>query len=183
MTGHVSVASNSYGAVMDAIANTGPLAVSVDAGAWHDYETGIFDGGNHTNPDLGACVRARASHAWRSIDPALRAALRRTALSLTLTPSFPCTQTCMLPDHLVQMVGYGTATAEEGGGDYFLIRNSWTPLWGEDGYIRLARSSSPSCGTDLTPLDGNGCTGGPPTVEVCGQSGVLYDCVYPTVVQ
>jgi cathepsin L len=89
----------------------------------------------------------------------------------------------MLPDHLVQMVGYGTATAEEGGGDYFLIRNSWTPLWGEDGYIRLARSATPSCGTDVTPLDGNGCTGGPPTVEVCGQSGVLYDGVYPTVVQ
>ena len=80
------------------------------------------------------------------------------------------------------MVGYGTAPAAEGGGDYFLIRNSWTPGWGEDGYIRLARSANASCGVDVTPLDGNGCTGGPPSVEVCGQSGILYDAVYPTVV-
>ena len=45
VNGHVSVTSNSYNAVIDAVANIGPLAVSVDAGAWHDYESGVFDGG------------------------------------------------------------------------------------------------------------------------------------------
>eukprot|EP01047_Picozoa_sp_COSAG01_P047951 COSAG01_NODE_4628_length_4864_cov_36.015530_3_plen_63_part_00 len=59
------------------------------------------------------------------------------------------------------------------------MRNSWTPLWGEGGYIRLGRSSQPDCGTDTAPLDGNGCKGGPATVRVCGESGVLYDGVYP----
>ena len=135
VTGHVAVMGNSYPAVMNAIATKGPLAVTVDAGAWHDYESGVFDGGNATNPDL---------------------------------------------DHLVQMVGYGTDA--DTGADYFLIRNSWTPGWGEDGYIRLARSVNASCGVDITPLDGDGCAGGPATVEVCGQSGVLFDAVYPIVV-
>ena len=37
------------------------------------------------------------------------------------------------------------------------------------------------CGIDVNPLDGNGCKGGPPTVKVCGQNGVLYDAVYPLV--
>ena len=82
-------------------------------------------------------------------------------------------------DHLVQLIGYGTD--ENTGQDYWLIRNSWTPLWGMNGTIRLLREASPSCGMDLNPLDGNGCKGGPPQVQVCGQSGVLYDGVYPTV--
>lgn len=133
VTGHVSLPANSYSAVMRAVATIGPLAVSVDAGAWHDYEEGIFDGGNHTNPDL---------------------------------------------DHLVQLVGYGT----EKGKDYWLIRNSWNPTWGERGYIRLARTrGGTDCGVDVTPLDGNGCKGGPATVKVCGQNGVLFDGVYPLV--
>ena len=77
----------------------------------------------------------------------------------------------------MQLVGYGT----ESGEDYWLVRNSWTTLWGEAGYIKLARTASPRCGVDTAPLDGNGCKGGPPTVRVCGQSGVLYDGVYPLV--
>jgi len=39
-------------------------------------------------------------------------------------------------DHVVTAVGYGN----ENGTDYFLIRNSWGPEWGEDGYIRIAAS-------------------------------------------
>ena len=35
----------------------GPMAVSVDAGAWHDYESGVFDGGNQTNPALDHLVQ------------------------------------------------------------------------------------------------------------------------------
>ena len=84
----------------------------------------------------------------------------------------------ILAFHLVQLVGYGT---DDVLGDYFIVRNSWTPLWGEEGYIRLKRSASPSCGIDLKPEDGDGCKGGPPTVKVCGQSGVLYDGAYPLV--
>lgn len=125
VSGFVSLPTNSEEAIMDAVASQGPLAVSVDAGAWHDYESGIFDGGNATNPAL---------------------------------------------DHLVQMVGFGSEPA----GDYFLIRNSWTPLWGDAGYIKLRRygPDDPHCGLDVDPLDGNGCKGGPPTVKVCGQNGV-----------
>ena len=38
-------------------------------------------------------------------------------------------------DHAVAVVGYGTA----GGVDYWLIKNSWGPGWGEAGFIRLKR--------------------------------------------
>merc|ERR1711892_834974 len=53
--------------------------------------------------------------------------------------------------------------------------------WGEDGYIRLQRQSTPECGTDSTPMDGTACAGGPGNDEqhVCGQCGVLFDVSYP----
>jgi C1A family cysteine protease len=38
-------------------------------------------------------------------------------------------------DHGVALVGYGT----ESGSDYWLVRNSWGPGWGESGYVKLAR--------------------------------------------
>merc|ERR1712210_336077 len=42
-------------------------------------------------------------------------------------------------NHAVQLVGYGTDEAE---GDYWIVRNSWGPNWGEGGYIRLQRQAA-----------------------------------------
>jgi len=93
-----------------------------------------------------------------------------------------CNQTNPDLDHAVQLVGYGT---DDKLGPYWIVRNSWTPSWGEAGYIRLRREpdNAVRCGTDLTPGDGDGCSGGPPTEKVCGSCGLLYDAVYPVVSQ
>jgi len=56
-------------------------------------------------------------------------------------------------NHAVVLMGYG----EDENGAYWLIRNSWGPEWGEQGYIRLAREKDVTCGMDSTPLDGVGC--------------------------
>jgi len=56
-------------------------------------------------------------------------------------------------DHGVLAVGYGT---DEGEGDYYLVKNSWGDLWGDGGYIKLARDTSQNeddgkCGILLSP--------------------------------
>jgi len=89
-----------------------------------------------------------------------------------------CNQTNPGIDHAVQLVGFGKDPQH---GDYWLVRNSWSPVWGESGYIRLRMSSSLECGTDLNPSDGTGCKGGPPTQRVCGTCGILFDNSYPIV--
>jgi cathepsin L len=86
-------------------------------------------------------------------------------------------------NHAVVLMGYGTD--DDTGDDYWLVRNSWSPLWGEAGYIRLFREDPASldhdpCAMDITPGDGDACkydnNGNPieplPHQKVCGTSAV-----------
>lgn len=90
-------------------------------------------------------------------------------------------------NHLVVLEGYGTDPNTQE--DYWLVRNSWGPLWGEKGYIRLKRSTD--CGMDVTPADGIACTLDPntgedvvpPNQEICGTSGILFDTHIPVGVR
>jgi cathepsin L len=134
LSNFVDLPGNQYDAVVQALAQKGPLSISVDASSWSDYETGIYNGCNQSYPDI---------------------------------------------DHAVQLVGYGFE--HNSNHEFWIVRNSWAPTWGEDGYIRLYKSSELNCGTDITPSDGSGCLNGPPNVTVCGTCGLLYEPAYPVI--
>ena len=60
-------------------------------------------------------------------------------------------------DHGVLVVGYGS----ENSNDYYLVKNSWGPTWGEGGYIKLGR--------------------GPQYNDGQGQCGILLEASYPLI--
>ena len=72
-------------------------------------------------------------------------------------------------DHAVQLVGYGYD--KELDQNYWIVRNSWSTLWGEDGFIRLWRAKAGE------PEPCSPASYGP----VCGTSGILSDIAYPIV--
>jgi cathepsin L len=49
-----------------------------------------------------------------------------------------CARRCEEMNHAVLLVGYGTDA--EINADFWLIKNSYGPNWGEDGYIRIVRN-------------------------------------------
>ena len=52
-------------------------------------------------------------------------------------------------DHAVTVVGWGT----EGSTDYWIVKNSWSTTWGEDGYVRLAiQDGIGVCGVQQDPV-------------------------------
>lgn len=89
-----------------------------------------------------------------------------------------CNQTHPDINHGVQLVGYGTD--EEGGLDYWIVRNSWGPTFGEGGFFRLLRHTDKQvCGTDITVEHGIACEGETKPQKVCGTCGVLFDVRAP----
>ncbi|KAK9815144.1 hypothetical protein WJX73_008694 [Symbiochloris irregularis] len=53
-------------------------------------------------------------------------------------------------DHAVLVVGYGTS---EKGHDYWIIRNSWSTYWGDEGYIKISRHGpGKACGITSGPM-------------------------------
>lgn len=134
-TGYADVGHNDHAALEAALASIGPVAVSVDASGWGNYEGGIFSGCNY-------------------------------AANISM-------------DHAVQAVGYGHDFTS--GLDYWIVRNSWSPDWGENGFIKLLKTQQGSCGWNVQPQNGDGCKGQTAPEWSCGMCGIAYDGIYPNV--
>lgn len=143
-----------------------------------------------TSLSFGAAIRGHAQVQRNSAEAVLAALHEIGPLAVVVDASrwHPylsgvfdgCNNSALELNHAVQLVGYGRDAALKT--EYWLVRNSWGPSWGEGGYIRLRRGGDESECTrcvDLRPwfseAEGGEC------VDVCGNCGVLTDPNYPVV--
>ncbi|KAF0286763.1 Digestive cysteine proteinase 2 [Amphibalanus amphitrite] len=106
VTSHVNVPSHGSATILrDAVADVGPIAVSIDASR-HSFN--LYSGGVYNDPSCSS-----SSH-----------------------------------NHAVLVVGYGT----ENGHDYWLVKNSWGPEWGDSGYIKMTRDDTNQCAIASIPV-------------------------------
>jgi len=54
-------------------------------------------------------------------------------------------KTFLRTNHAVLVVGFGTDTSSNPPKDFWIVKNSWSELWGESGYMRVERGTK-KCG-------------------------------------
>ncbi|KAG2787669.1 hypothetical protein JG687_00013100 [Phytophthora cactorum] len=118
---------------------------------------------NGTHPQCSSSLTANVAVAWESnvsdykVVAASEKALLRAVTSGPVTANIDATgdgfrhyaggiydaQDCLSDgeevNHAVVVVGFGETDAGE---KFWIIRNTWGTMWGEDGYMRIARGSS-----------------------------------------
>ena len=112
------------------------------------------DGTCHYNPaNIGACIQDYQDVVQGS-EASLQKAVAQQPVSVAIDASHQsfqfysggvyyepnCSSTQL--DHGVLAVGYGTLN----GNDYWLVKNSWSASWGEQGYIMMSRNRNNNCG-------------------------------------
>lgn len=52
-------------------------------------------------------------------------------------------------DHAMLLVGYGEEEPEEGGREFWVLKNTWGTTWGEAGYMRMLRRGGGEARVDV----------------------------------
>ena len=122
--------------------------------------TGTEVGGCVTSNVVNCEVKAGISHFYQlpaKNDQALKSQVAKQPVSVVIDASSKRFQFYLLgvykdkhcnhpaeQNHAVLVAGYGTT--DEFKENYWLVKNSWGELWGEQGYIKMSRETPNTCG-------------------------------------
>lgn len=190
ITGYVTLPFNNYTALINAVATVGPIAVSGAAEPWQSYSEGIFNScsgaigsdvdhaivleGYGTDATTGLdywLIRNSWSAGWcvpppaRALSPNGRTLLTLT-LSLPLPPSPGASRATSASSALATARSPATLTRPPA----TATGACWRPRPSPPRVRSPAPSLPPSCS----------CKGGPSSIKVCGECGIMSDSSYPT---
>lgn len=126
-----------------------------------DYPYTGEDGKCHYDAKLGKSSNLGASYVNPNSTTDLKAAIAEGPVSVAIEADsiffqlysggvFNSKYCGLNLDHGVLAVGYGT---DAKGGDYYIVKNSWSSGWGDNGFIKIAAQSGPGmCGIQMEPV-------------------------------
>jgi hypothetical protein len=80
-------------------------------------------------------------------------------------------------DHAVVLVGYDK---DESSGEYWILKNSYTPNWGEKGFLKLRMDEKINCGISIFPVIPLGAQPGASNVTVDGGGEKIFVGMSPS---
>jgi len=118
-----------------------PYTGTVGSCAYNAQEAiqGITTGGNDVTPNNAEALKA-AIYSNPTVVAVEATQVLQSYSSGVITPAMGCTANL---DHAVLAVGYGSFNNEE---DAFMVRNSWGPDWGVQGYFYVSTENSSNNG-------------------------------------
>lgn len=126
---YVNVTANDLAALRLAIVKQGPISVSIDAShrTFSFYSNGVY--------------YEKEWYVYRIL-----LLLIFFVINSKATPAIFSKNKVDELDHAVLAVGYGTMNKK----DYWLIKNSWSTYWGNDGYVLMSAEKN-NCGVMTSP--------------------------------
>jgi len=154
VAGFHALQQNNETALKLAVGSIGPVSVSIEADqpGFQFYKSGIFSGVCGTSLDHGVLVVGYGeapSHPATAtlLDPTQKCSAHPACVSQGW--SGDC-----CPRHAGDMLKCCDVPVPNATVPYWIVKNSWTTRWGEDGYIRLHRDVSNNagmCGLAIQP--------------------------------
>ena len=146
MTGYVNVTSGDLQALKVAIAKFGPVSVAIDAS---HKSLSFYANGVYFEPKCGKCYCCIHSALEHLLNIGMRVKILLFLLYILTVYLYYVYVLGSSPDsldHAVLAVGYGVMNGQP----YWLIKNSWSTYWGNNGYVLMSQKGN-NCGVATSP--------------------------------
>merc|ERR1711974_278324 len=148
------------------IAELGPISVAIDAGlsSFHNYVSGVYYAPYCSSTELDHAVTAVGFGTVPEINSAISATCTIEDFQCEIVRqgvkfTYPCMEAPAQENG--QTIGKKITenipgvdcnpAAGSAGMDFYMVKNSWGPLWGMNGYIMMARNMDNNCGIATAP--------------------------------
>jgi len=146
-----------------AVAQMGPISVAIDAGlnSFHNYAYGIYYAAACSDTELDHAVTATGYGVYPQVNSAISATCQMddfycTTMREGIEFKYPCMNKPSAESGATKDTAHIPGVdcnppATWAGESFWMVKNSWGPLWGMHGYIMMIRNEANNCGIATAP--------------------------------